>query len=844
MARNQRVEIEIDVQVDGQSQLNRLQRNTDQVEDGLQRARRAANSARASFGKLSSGLASGAVAMAAVGGAAIAASAAFFSFVTDVSESVDEIGKLSNQLGVSTESLQSWQLQASEAGVGTAEFNGGMAKLAIGLGNAKQGIGLAKDALAELGSVINKDLVNLDAEDALLGIADGISKIDDPARKSALLAKLFGQSAGPKMAALLNQGAEGLKQFKSEALDAGLIIPEDMIKNAEVFNDTLGRTAQMFKVLKSEAVGTVLPGITKEIESFNDVLGNDVNRAAMLKFFKNLGVQLLDVTKFIKRSFVAGDDFSGLLEDLTPVINGSVIAFKALASTIKVLWNVWQTFAEIGGTALGVLFAHVENVFGLIQNEASGFVDDMSNVGDILKAVFTFDLDGLKTALAERSVITDKIEDDEISFIDSIAKINKAGAEQVKDIIVGNGKDIIAAYTNITTDTNNLVEDANDEEVRLAEEKAAKLLAQQEKINAALLAAQKKFQSESRIISASAAERTAQTSTRQFNVRSAVVSEKMVDLSPTATDEDRLDAAKNVQEEINAAEREAFVKRAAAEIQEYVTHSEGLVQLKMDDGMSELEAKLAISEQISEQQQYYNDQESLLTTEHLISLAEIQKSYDDKQTSDAEAAEDKRIANAKRAADAEVAIQRAKVGAIGTLIGGLSKLTELGARKSKKMAIATKALAIGEASIATYLAATNALATVPFPFNFAAAAGVTAAGIANVASISQQKFDQGGVVGSGVIGGFNGSSFGGDTVTAQVRPGEMLLNGPQQRSLFKQINTPDSSNAGNGVVVNYAPVINGDADPDTIRRALFENRDDMVGIIQDTLQLSEELGRV
>jgi len=48
---------------------------------------------------------------------------------------------------------------------------------------------------------------------------------------------------------------------------------------------------------------------------------------------------------------------------------------------------------------------------------------------------------------------------------------------------------------------------------------------------------------------------------------------------------------------------------------------------------------------------------------------------------------------------------------------------------------AYKAMAVTQATIATYLAAAKALETIPFPFGFIAAAAVTAAGLANVGSI-------------------------------------------------------------------------------------------------------------
>ena len=101
-----------------------------------------------------------------------------------------------------------------------------------------------------------------------------------------------------------------------------------------------------------------------------------------------------------------------------------------------------------------------------------------------------------------------------------------------------------------------------------------------------------------------------------------------------------------------------------------------------------------------------------------------------------------------------------------------------------------KAFAITQAGIATYLAATKALAEVPVPFNFVEAGLITAMGLANVAKIA--GFANGGIVG--------GSSYSGDKVPIRVNSGEMILNGAQQAKLFSTINNGSTANGKNSIV--------------------------------------------
>lgn len=93
----------------------------------------------------------------------------------------------------------------------------------------------------------------------------------------------------------------------------------------------------------------------------------------------------------------------------------------------------------------------------------------------------------------------------------------------------------------------------------------------------------------------------------------------------------------------------------------------------------------------------------------------------------------------------------------------------------KENTIAYKTFAIAQATIDTYKAANMALASAPPPFNFILMGATIAAGIANVSKIAG-AFANGGIVG--------GSAFSGDTLTAKVNSGEMILNGKQQANLF------------------------------------------------------------
>lgn len=121
----------------------------------------------------------------------------------------------------------------------------------------------------------------------------------------------------------------------------------------------------------------------------------------------------------------------------------------------------------------------------------------------------------------------------------------------------------------------------------------------------------------------------------------------------------------------------------------------------------------------------------------------------------------------------EVAEQKQQ--AVAGMLGGLSALARQANMKDRENRIRYKALAIAEATVNTYLAATKALSSAPPPFNYVAMAGVIASGLAQVNQIKEQKFAMGGPV--------NGPSHAGGGVRAELEGGEFVLSRRDVRNL-------------------------------------------------------------
>lgn len=95
-----------------------------------------------------------------------------------------------------------------------------------------------------------------------------------------------------------------------------------------------------------------------------------------------------------------------------------------------------------------------------------------------------------------------------------------------------------------------------------------------------------------------------------------------------------------------------------------------------------------------------------------------------------------------------------------------------------------KASAIAQAIVSTHQAASNALADVrPFPLNLAAAAAITAAGLARVASIRATSFSGGGGGGGGGGGFTGGGGFGGNEALPPPIVAQPTASSQQQQAV-------------------------------------------------------------
>ncbi|MGP1667127.1 MAG: hypothetical protein ACTS5I_14735, partial [Rhodanobacter sp.] len=165
--------------------------------------------------------------------------ARFASLIKETLDAEDHLGKLSQSLGISTESLSGLNYSAKLSGVALDALAGGMKKLSVNMADMQMNIGDARYAFEAMKIHVEQSKgVLKSSETVLIEVADQFAAMEDGAGKTALAVKLFGK-AGAELIPLLNLGARGLRDNADEARRFGIVISTEAAKAAEEFNDNL-----------------------------------------------------------------------------------------------------------------------------------------------------------------------------------------------------------------------------------------------------------------------------------------------------------------------------------------------------------------------------------------------------------------------------------------------------------------------------------------------------------------------------------------------------------------------------------------------------------------------------
>lgn len=198
----------------------------------------------------------------------------------------DEVAESADHIGVATDALQELRFAADLSGVGAAGMDKALEKLSRKAGEAAAGVDEAEKTFKRLGvSVLDAGGDIKTADKLLEELAGRFAAMESPAERAATAAKLFGDEAGGKMAAMLAQGGDAVAKLRSEARELGVVIDEHVLRQAGETADELDKLARVINVNVNAALVDLAPILVDLAKHFASVTA-DVR--ALLDSFKDL----------------------------------------------------------------------------------------------------------------------------------------------------------------------------------------------------------------------------------------------------------------------------------------------------------------------------------------------------------------------------------------------------------------------------------------------------------------------------------------------------------------------------------------------------------------------------
>lgn len=235
-------------------------------------------------------------------------------------ESTDQIGKLANATGVAVEDISELSFAFQSAGGNAEQFRSVLSSLLSSQRGAVQGGKQQIQAFQEFGISL-KQLRQLNPQQLLEALADGLGNITDSTQQTLTLATLFPEQ-WRNVLNLIRGGGDEFRNQLRVAREAGATVTKEQAANAAAIIDAQQKLATAVSLVGRVFLETFGPTIVNTIEGVARSIA--VNKAAIVELTKAAlrGLQTIlkatiDVAKFLAEVFegaatIGGDIVEGL----------------------------------------------------------------------------------------------------------------------------------------------------------------------------------------------------------------------------------------------------------------------------------------------------------------------------------------------------------------------------------------------------------------------------------------------------------------------------------------------------------------------------------------------------
>jgi hypothetical protein len=304
-------------------------------------------------------------------------------FVAETVAAGDDLGDLSERLGVSTDSLETWGFAAQVSGLSAEAMSSSLGFLQRSLSQAVTGDANARQAFNRLGvTLTDTEGRTRDLDAVLLDVARAVSQTEDPARRAAMAQSVFGRS-GAALVPLLSRGAEGLAELRAEYQRLGGGSTREFVERSSQLTDNMARMDVVAYGLRTRLVNLLLPSLIEGSER-TTAWGTAFVEAADKSHILEAGIVVLGAI-----AVAAGLSVSAAWI-------GPVLVFGAVAAAVVFLILLVDDLITLFNGGTSVIGGFIDEIYGV--GAARDLVDGLTEawrgvteaIGDAYDAVTTF----------------------------------------------------------------------------------------------------------------------------------------------------------------------------------------------------------------------------------------------------------------------------------------------------------------------------------------------------------------------------------------------------------------------------------------------------------------------
>lgn len=308
----------------------------------------------------------------------------------------DEMEETAQKTGIASKELQFYQYAANLTGGSLESFTGGLRFLQKNMVAAASGSGDAAQAFKDMGvTVTNADGSMRSSSDLMPEIADGIAKISDPAKRTAVAMQVFGRG-GTSMLPMLVEGSAGLAKLRGGFEEAGGAVDTVELGGLQDDLDSLKQSAmtiiRVFGSVMAPIFDTLAKTVTRVAGSISHFAKQHQGLVRIVGFSVLVIGMLLSVLgpvlyllpgiangiKFVSLAFrgasLATTGFGATLwtalAPILPILLPIVAVIAIVGGAIYLLWKKSEAFR----TFVTGMWERVRAVFGAMWTFVSGII--------------------------------------------------------------------------------------------------------------------------------------------------------------------------------------------------------------------------------------------------------------------------------------------------------------------------------------------------------------------------------------------------------------------------------------------------------------------------------------